>query len=173
MGDVLLTTARKIRREAHSFSGFRHHDGGGQWCLASQRYRKAGQQKGASEPLPVEGDRLPPPVMVRKSSRRGPRHQGIAQAVRGLACVVVTKDNLQPSSRIDTSAPFHAELKAAFDGVGKAIAAVQKITESPDFPEVMNNHYGFIIVTTLKVEVDGLQRMAESAWESVKKTDCR
>ena len=79
----------------------------------------------------------------------------------------MTKDEVPASSRIDTSEPFHAELKAAFDGVSKATAAVQKITGSPDFPGALTHQYGHMIVTTLKIEIDSLSAMATSAWQDV------
>ena len=70
---------------------------------------------------------------------------------------------LPPSSRIDTSAPFHVELKAAFDGVSKAIAAVEKITASQDFPrfKTAEPDYSGMIGATLIVDIDRLKRMVD------------
>jgi hypothetical protein len=66
------------------------------------------------------------------------------------------------TERVDTSAPFHDQLKMALDGVSQAKAAIQEITESDDFAAFAQTDYGFIICTTLRLEVDFLKEVADS-----------
>lgn len=82
----------------------------------------------------------------------------------------MTQDKDAPSSRLKKAEPFHTELKAAFDGVAKAMAGVQKIVGSPDFPESMLHYYGDMILVTLKLEIDSLSAITHSASDVVQNT---
>lgn len=68
------------------------------------------------------------------------------------------EESLPPSSRIDKTAPFHAQFEAAFGGVSRAISAVEEISASEEFASFIQSDYSHKISATLKVEVDGFKR---------------
>jgi hypothetical protein len=51
------------------------------------------------------------------------------------------EESLPPSSRIDKTAPFHAQFEAAFGGVSRAISAVEEISASEEFASFIQSDY--------------------------------